>query len=295
MERLKTQHCRNSTRETYHKIWNRFSKFFIRLDDKPDTWENRIILFVGYLIEECKLQSSTIRSYISALKTVLAEDKIKLKQDNFVINSLTRACKVKNDQIITRLPIHKDFLHVILKQIDKWTDKVNQPYWNYLYKAMLLTGYYSLLWVGELAQGPHVILADNVHIGVNKNKVLFMLRSSKTHNKGSHPQMVKIQSSLHDTNSQHCSGKTNVGSFCPFNVLRNFIERRPHAISEYEQFFVFSDRSPVKPVHLRSVLRLLISDIGLEPHLYNVHFIRIGHCVDLLKLGGVSRDYQEIW
>ena len=132
VERLKSQCFRDSTRAMYHKIWNRFSKFFIRLDDKPTSWENRIILFIGYLIEECKLQSSTIRSYISALKAVLAEDKVKLKQDDFVINSLTRACRLKNDRIVTRLPIHKNFLHLILKKLDEWTDSINQPYLKHL-------------------------------------------------------------------------------------------------------------------------------------------------------------------
>ena len=144
---------------------------------------------------------------------------------------------------------------------------------------MLIAGYYGLLRVGELAQGPHVILAENVHIGVNKDKMLFILRTSKTHNYGNHPQMVKIKSS-----SPH-AGKHNARKFCPFTILRDFVSRRLHTISEYEQFFIFSDRTPIRPAQLRDVLCSLIDGLGLEAHLYNVHSLRIGRCVDLLRMG----------
>ena len=283
VDRLKMQRCRDSTRRTYHRIWNRFSKFFIRLDDKPDSWENRIILFVGYLIEECKLQSSTIRTYISALKGVLAEDKIKLNQDDFVINSLTRAYKIKNDQIVTRLPIHRGFLNMILSELDQWAAEKNQPCLNLLYKAMLATAYYGMLRVGEISEGPYTILVKNVHIGINKNKILFVLQSSKTHNKGNHPQMVKITCT--PMNQKINKPRMKKPDCCPFKIIKDYIGRRPHAISDLEPFFVFTDRSPVTPVQIRSILKLMITRIGLDHQLYNVHSMRIGRCVDLLKYG----------
>ena len=44
--------------------------FFVRLDSKPECWEDRLILYIGFLIEKNR-RSSTIKSYISAIKAVL--------------------------------------------------------------------------------------------------------------------------------------------------------------------------------------------------------------------------------
>ena len=194
VERLRSQRCRDSTRATYHRIWKRFNRFFIRLDDKPDMWEDRLILFIGYLIEECKLQSSTIKTYILAIKGVLAENKIELNLDRFLINSLTRACRIRNDSLIARIPIQKPFLNSILDEVAKWCNEINQPYLKSLYQALFSAAYYGLLRIGEVTKGPHVVLAHNIRIGVNKDKLLFILRSSKTHNQGNGPQLIKISS-----------------------------------------------------------------------------------------------------
>ena len=72
VEKLSMEKHRDSTRETYHCIWKQFNKFFIRLDAKPCNWEDRLVLFTAYLVEN-KLKSSSIKSYISAIRSVLAE------------------------------------------------------------------------------------------------------------------------------------------------------------------------------------------------------------------------------
>ena len=74
----------------------------------------------------------------------------------------------------------------------------------------------------------------------------------------------------------------NQQTFCPYQLVSNYIAQRPHTVSEVEQFFVYSDRTPVTLVQIRNVLRLLIARTGLEANLYNVHSLRIGRCVDLL-------------
>ena len=92
MERLSYEHNRSSTRENYHRIWKIFSVFYFKLDEKPTEWEDRILLFAAYLVHNNK-KPATVKSYISALKTVLREDKIKISEDRFMLNSLVRACK----------------------------------------------------------------------------------------------------------------------------------------------------------------------------------------------------------
>ena len=79
VEKLKLQHHQDSTRKSYYSTWRQFNEFFIKLDEKPDNWEDRLILFVGYLVEDNK-KSSTIKSYVSAIKPVLREDGIVMNE-----------------------------------------------------------------------------------------------------------------------------------------------------------------------------------------------------------------------
>ena len=64
---------------------------------KPEEWYNRIVLFVAFMVEN-DLQSSTIRTYISALKGVLADENIHIDNNQFLLTALTKACRLKNDR-----------------------------------------------------------------------------------------------------------------------------------------------------------------------------------------------------
>ena len=88
VECLRCQCYRDTTKRNYYNVWHSFNKFYLRLDEKPMSWENRIILFIGYLIDQGR-QSATIKSYVSALRVVLKQDKVKLQEDEFLITSLT--------------------------------------------------------------------------------------------------------------------------------------------------------------------------------------------------------------
>ena len=159
------------------------------LDKIPSTWEERLVLFVGYLMEQNK-QSSTIKSYISAIKAILQEDRIKLSEDTYLITSLTKACRLKNDTVRVRLPIHRDLLIEIIPQVKRHFDQ--QHYLSILYQSLFITAYYGMFRVGELTSGDHPILAKDVHIAQNKDKVLFLLQTSKMHWKSDKPQIIKI-------------------------------------------------------------------------------------------------------
>ena len=285
VEKLRVQRCRDSTRATYHRIWKIFSDFYFRLDDKPTTWEDRIILFMGHLVNN-NLKSSTIRSYISALRTVLAEDGHEFDHQNFVISSLTRACKIRNDKIVHRLPIHKGVLKLILDQTMIWTSDINQPYLQTLYLAMISSAYYGLLRIGEIADSQHCLLAKNVHIVMNKQKMLFLLPTSKTHSKGNKPQMIKITSTPVQNNpSSSTVASLPHNKYCPYLLLKSYIAVRPNSVNDAERFFVFSDRSPIGQLHFRKVVKAAIGRAGLDPTNYSVHGLRNGRASDLLKLG----------
>ena len=136
-------------------------------------------MFVGYLIENNR-RSSTIKSYISAIKSVLREDGEILNEDTFLLTSLTRACKFQNDTVRTLLPIRKGLLHLLYETIPRVFGEQEQIYLTYLYRAMLVTAYYGLFRIGEVSESEHVIKAKDVHIGRNKNKLMFILHTSKT-------------------------------------------------------------------------------------------------------------------
>ena len=277
---------RSSTRRNYYCVWKSFNEFIIRLDRKPRTWENRLTLFVGYLVEQGR-KSTTIKSYISAIKSVLAENNIKLDEEKSLLTSLTNACRVINDHVLTRLPIRIDLLHLLLIKINKYFE--NQPYLNKVYQAIFVSGYFGLLRIGELTQGPHVIRATDVKIGQNKDKILFVLHSSKTHDEANKPQFVKItglkNKSTLKQHDKHDSCSTRIRRVCPFTTIRNFIELRPKVISPNEQFFVFSDNSPVKPRNVRATLRMGLQLTNIDDKLYSCHSWRIGRGTDLLSMG----------
>ena len=135
-----------------------------------------------------------IRSYISAIRAMLKNGGYVLNEDKVLLNLLTRACKLNNDHLKTRFPIKQGLLYMIMDQIRNIFDK--QPYLSCLYQAIFITGYYGLFRVSKLMKTPsgHQVRAKDLHIGKNKNKLLFVLHTSKAHTKGMKPQLIKITS-----------------------------------------------------------------------------------------------------
>ena len=140
VERLKFERNRSSTRRNYHTIWKIFSDFYLRLDEKPDNWEDRIVLFTAYLINK-NMKVATAKSYVSAIKSVLREDTIAISDDRFVLNSMIMACRYRNNQTRLHFPIQKPLLLTILKQIRSiYLDgNSQQPYLSILSQAMIST------------------------------------------------------------------------------------------------------------------------------------------------------------
>ena len=238
------------------------------------------MLFVGYLVNN-KRKSTTIRSYISAIRAVLREDGEILNEDTFLLTSLTRACKLKHDRVRTRLPIRIGMVNILLDQCCEMFQ--SQPYLLCLYQAMIATAYFGMFRVGEIAMGTHAVKAKDVHIGKNKNKLMFILHTSKTHGRGSQPQIIKISSTKQFTGTQRKSQiSNNENAHCPFAMLKRFVKMRRCSKCDDEQFFVFRDRSPVTSTNFRITLRNLLKDAGFEFMCYNTHSLRAGRSLDLL-------------
>ena len=294
VDKLKGERNRSSTRENYYKIWRKFNQFFIRLDTKLRSWEDRLVLFVGYLVN-LNCRSSTIKSYISAICAVLKEDGEDLNEDVYLLNSLTRACHLQNDVMLIRLPIRKPVLCLLLNNVQNCC---SQPYLITLYKAMLSTAYFGLFRIGELTLSEHVLKAKDVHVGKNKNKMMFILHSSKTHGLESAPQIIKIYSNSYNVMGKELAlpvQETHANKFCPFQMLREYLQVRKLWKSDQEQFFVFKDRTPVTAVHFHSQLKKLLIVAGLDQSLYTVHSLCAGHACDMLNLYSVGiEDLKKI-
>ena len=291
---LKGKRHRSTTRHNYYTIWKIFNKFCIPLDVKPNNWEDRVLLFVAYLIDSQK-QSQTVRSYISAIRAILQENNIVLNEDIFLLSSLTRACKLTNDKINVRLPIHKGMLCILLQTISKKFLDSNQPYLSLLYKTLFLTVYYGLFRVSELTSScsNHAVKAKDVQIGFNKKKIMFILQSSKTHGEDAKPQIIKIASEENEKAFKH-KKKSNANKAeysntlklpCPYSYLRDYALMHIPFSSDHEQFFIFRDGSPVSANNFQSCLKSSLKLVGFDSELYSLHSLRSGRAEDLLKLG----------
>ena len=167
---------------------------------------------------------------------------------------------------------------------------IKQPYLTTLYQAIFCLLYYGLMRIGEVTKSvqcanDHSIKNSSIHIGRNKDKILIILYSSKTHDASDYPQQIKI-SSLKEDEKHYQEKKKNYSFFCPFNIVRTYIDNRQGFNNLPEQnFFVFSDGSPVWPTHVRAILKTAIANINLDPFLYNSHSMRAGMATDMLKAG----------
>ena len=284
LDDLKTGGNRCTTKKTYYGIWKNFNKFLIRLDHIPRNWVNRVAIYCAYLIDISHLKSATVKSYVSAIKAVLADDGYELNMSKVLLASITKTCKMRNDRVNNRRPLQIAILEMALIQVERYQRARNQYYLEILYKTIFLVAYYGLFRIGELTESPHVIRAVDVHEGRNGTRFLFLLRSSKTHSRSDRPKKIKIWA----LDKDRTNGKLNLSQkriFCPVKLLQEFTAIRKGYSNDAEQFFVFSDGSPVRAYNVRQMLKKAIDMLDLDSDLYNTHSFRIGRASDLLKLG----------
>ena len=212
-----------------------------------------------------------------------------------MISSLTKACKLRNDKVKLRLPIQKGMLGILLRETKHYFENVlNQPFLSILYQAILSTAYFGLFRIGEVTAGDHPILARDVHIGANKKKILFLLRSSKTHNQGLKPQSVKKSSQPTKVKADQ-ENRENSYHLCPYELLRNYAKiRGPYNKNENQQFFIFADGSRVTAQHTRKYLDLMLKRSRFDTKLYCFHGLCMGRTHDLLRYGLMVETIKKL-
>ena len=81
---------------------------------------------------------------------------------------------------------------------------------------------------------------------------------------------------------------------CSFQILWSFLNIRGGYDSTDENFFVFTNRTPVKASHMRAVLRRLLKNMGLDDSLYNTHSFRIEMTMEMFKAGCSIEQIKHI-
>ena len=248
------------------------------------SWEDKTALFGAYLVDR-GVQSSTLRSYFSAIKFILRQDGYIWNDKQFLLKSLTRGCKLENDRLKVRLPIQKGLFELLLFEINRYYNSNPQPYLEAMYQALFCLAYYGMLRVGELTFSPHCLKARNINVAGNKDKIQVVLYTSKTHDQASKPQKIYISGIEEELTKSGGISTRSDRIFCPIAIVLKFMHIRGHYEWDEDQFFIFADGSTVKPDHFRNFLRLLLGRLGLDAALYDVHSFRIERTCDLEKYG----------
>ena len=228
IDKLRNKQLRDSTTENYLAIWRNFNKYLIRLDRKPKLWEDRTVMFLAYMIDN-GAQSSTIRSYLCAIKSVLKSDGYTWNKNQVLLTSLTKACRLVNDTARCRLPISGGLLELLLFEVNRLFGN-GQPYLVVLYQAIFALAYYGLLIISEITGSEHAVRACNIHLAGNKWKIMIMLYSSKTHGKESPPQKIKIEA------LQNVMTFAKHRFYCPFDLVRRYMYICSNFGDNQEQF-----------------------------------------------------------
>lgn len=283
---IKQHQIRDTTKQKYYQAWIKPNKFLLKFKSLPDSWEEKLVLYATHLADTGK-RKNTISSYISGIRHILRMDGVELNSTSVEIAAITRACKLTEEAVIIRLPIHKRLLVVLLDQLN--LTFADQPYLRVLYRAMFTAGYYGLLRVGEMCTGDHPVLAKDVLTDDRKKKHFFLLRTSKTHNLRDKPQKITIPS-LPEADEEKLLDRATLKfkhNYNPFVIIQEFIDCRLDRIQvtrSKDPFFVFSNKQPVTPVQLRRVLKKALEDKQYNSQAYDVHSFRGGRCEDLRRL-----------
>ena len=105
-------------KQSYLSVWRKFNNFLLKLDIRPGLREDRASLFGAHLVDE-GFQSTTLRSYMSAIKRILVDDGYPWNDSKLLLSTLIRGCKIVNDRVTTRLPIQCGLLEMILFEVGR--------------------------------------------------------------------------------------------------------------------------------------------------------------------------------
>ena len=94
------------------------NKFLNKLDFVPESWEERVSYFCAHLIDVHGIQSTTLKSYVSAIKHILKVKEYEWNDGKVYLDVLVRSCKLINDHQTIQLPIQFKLFELILLETE---------------------------------------------------------------------------------------------------------------------------------------------------------------------------------
>ena len=150
-------------------FWKNFNNFIIKLDRRPKDWEQGVSWYASHLFKH-KFQSSTIKSYISAIKATLMNDDYPWDDGKVMFNTIINSCSIVNDVVQNKLPIQNGLLEMLLFELERKYSALE--YHEKLYKAFFCVAHYGMFRMCELAKGSHTLLAKDIHSATGKKKII---------------------------------------------------------------------------------------------------------------------------
>ena len=126
--------------------------------------------------------------------------------------------------------------------------------------------------------GDHSVKAKDIWIGENKDKILIVLYTSKTHGEESYPQEIKIS-------AQNKFLHKKKRNFCPFKIVLQFMQLRGSFSANCDNLFICRDGLLLTPAQARETLSTALKSVNINASLYSFHSLRSGRSCDLLKYG----------
>lgn len=208
-----------------------------------------------------QLRPSTITTYISAVGYIHKLYGWANPSDSFIVKKLLQALR-KIQPADKRHPFTTDKLRSIVTCLPTI---LADPFKQRLYKAMILTSFFGLLRVGEIALSPkgqpNVIQRHNLGLAHKGNKVtgidIYMSSFKHSQGQGSHIPLA-LQP---------------LKQICPVRALLAYLKLAP---AHPGPLFQHVSGVPVTVSEFRSVLRSCVLACHLDPSLYTSHSLRIG-------------------
>ena len=85
-----------------------------------------------------------------------------------------------------------------------------------------------------------------------------------------------------------------IRTFCPFQCLCEYLFKRGGFRDYEEQFFIFSDGSPVTATNFRTTLKSMLRKGGFNASLYGTHAFRAGRACDMVEMGISVETIKQI-
>ncbi|CAF3366955.1 unnamed protein product [Rotaria socialis] len=242
--------------------------------------EQTIQYFISYCIGVLHIRSSSIRSYLAAIRyyclRIGRTDPLRHSNGTwkFSVNTLLKTAEKFNSRSQRhRLPICSKLLSRICHKLN---GSFFDIYWDSLLRASLCCAFYGFLRPGEFTvnkfNASRNLTLSDMHI--NRNSATFHLKRSKTDrcNYGVYIRYYRTNNCL-----------------CPISHLHTYIKHRSklfgHLSSNSSPMFIMPTGRALTRTEFVKRLREVISSFGINSSFYSGHSLRIGAASTAAKAG----------